>query len=77
VVDARSIFLLSRSEVGNVEFVNANAFEEEEEEGEGAYLGGPVNGGFTLGKRQLNFSITGPPRYHTLTGVPRFVVEND
>jgi hypothetical protein len=23
--------------------------------------GGPVNGGFTLGKRQLNFSITGPP----------------
>jgi hypothetical protein len=23
--------------------------------------GGPVNDGFTLGKRQLNFSITGPP----------------
>jgi hypothetical protein len=23
--------------------------------------GGPVNDGFTLGKKQLNFSITGPP----------------
>jgi hypothetical protein len=26
-----------------------------------ALLGGPVNDGLTLGKRQLNFSITGPP----------------